>query len=139
MRDESSARPEAVPTPGAQLCGPMPFELFSEASRPVSQMKTVRKPARPPAPALPEANNCPCPAPQVARLDMDSMFGMALHGERRQAGGLVLSQHRSRHASEPSRARRKAPAILVSMRATRAACCGEIGREWQRSEAPLAG
>ena len=115
----------------------MPLELVSEASRPVSKMQTLRKPARPLAPIPSEANDRPCPAPQVARLDMDSMLGMPLHGEQRQAGGVVLTQRRSGHASEPSWARRKAAAIPDSMGVTRMACCGGIGREWQRSGAPL--
>jgi hypothetical protein len=110
----------------AQPAQPMPLELVSEASRPVSKMQTLRKPARPLAPIPSEANDRPCPAPQVARLDMDSLLGMALHGEQRQAGGLVLSQHRSGHASEPSWARQKAPAIPDSMSVTRTACCGGI-------------
>ena len=123
--------------PEMELPGPRLFRAGKEASRPVSMVSASPEPARPPSPPLSGADTCPSHALQVPRRDMRSWLHNYLNVETSDGSAPVLRRRRVGRASTRSWVRWRALLHAVSMGATRVACCGGIGREWQRSGGAL--
>ena len=119
--------------PEMELPGPRLFRAGEEASRLVSKVSASPEPARPPPPPLSSADTCPSHALQVPRRDMNTLIYISVNVERSQGGAQEHRRRRVGRASRRSRVRWRALWHADTMGATRVACCGGIGHEWQRS------